>query len=111
MALASAVVVIAGFAAARFALQRYSVDTSYTAESAIEAGNGILDTYGPLDLTIVWSEYATKGMGPKKRPDFYLWNKYARERSMLAGISGGISLLFALIAAAIWITAPKPQKT
>lgn len=111
IAFASAVVVIAGFAAGRFALQRYSVDTSYTSESAIEAGNEILNSYGPLDLTIVWSEYSTKGMGPKKRPDFYLWNKYARERSILAMISGGVSAFFALVAVGIWLTAPKTPKS
>ena len=111
IAVASGLFVIASFAAGRFALQRYSVDTSYTADSAIAAGNEILEAYGPLDITIVWSEYATNGMGPKKRPDFYLWNKYARERTALAAISAGLAALFAAIAATIWITAPKSPKT
>lgn len=109
IAIASAVFVIAGLASARFGMQYLSVDTTFTEESAIELGNEVLEGYGPLDLNIVWNEYAAKGMGPKQRPDFFLWNKYAGERRILATIAISIAGGFGLIALAIGFTAPRKK--
>lgn len=109
MALFSAICLVAAIFAARFLFQGVSVDTSYTAESEVAAANEIFDEYGADELSMVWDHFETNGIGPKVRPDFYLWNKYARERMILASIAGSVTGVFGLLAIGVWMTAPKKE--
>lgn len=109
MAIFSAICLIALVAGARFLLQGMAVDTSYTAESEVAAANEIFDSYGADELSMVWDHFETNGIGPKVRPDFYMWNKYARERMILASIAGGVCLLSGLFAIGVWVSAPKKK--
>ncbi len=90
-----------------FGLQRSMVDTSYTIESEIEAGDELFDTYSPEELSLVWNNYEEVGLGPKDPPDFFLWNLYAADRTKYAAISGSIAAVSGLIVVAVWLSAPK----
>lgn len=107
MAICSAIFLIAALASGWFLLQRSLLDTSYTAEMDIENGREVFDQQGPNQLTDIWNDYETFGLGNKVRPNYYLWSQYAHERVMLAKIAGSVAAVFGLGAAVIWFTAPR----
>ncbi|RMF39026.1 MAG: hypothetical protein D6753_14725 [Planctomycetota bacterium] len=105
MATAVAVFLICGGMSLRFLMQRMSIDTSYTEETEIQLGNELFDQYGPDALSMVWEDYQTYGIGPKQRPPFLRLREIARQRSILAGVTGGIALLALAGAFGVWLSA------
>ena len=60
--------------------QRWSVDTSYTVDQEIAAGNEAIDKFDPSTLGSVWYTFSEMGMRNKQYPYFYLAKLYADER-------------------------------
>ncbi len=104
IAVASAVFIIAGFATARFLYHRYSVDTSYTIEDEIVAGEELFDQSSPEELSYAWNDYQKLRLAGKDRPWFYRYEKFAQDRERSAMVSGTICLLGGFAAFGIWLT-------
>ncbi len=104
MAIATGVFLVAAASSGYFLYQRLQIDTSFTAETAIQFGDEMLDQYGPYELSYIWNTYQTEGLGLKRRPDYYLWNQYAQERVYLATMTGLVAAVSACLAAVIWIS-------
>ena len=109
IALACAVFVVSGIATARFLYHRYSLDTSYTIETEVIAGNELFDLTTPEDLSLAWSDYQKLHLGPKDRPFFYRVSKFARDREISAAVSGTICLLSGLAALGVWFSARRKK--
>ncbi len=105
MALFSAVFFIAGGMSLWFLLQSNAVNTSYTHESEIAAGNELLENYGPYELSLVWNDYESYGLGRKARPGFYLWNEFAKGRRSLSTTCGIVAGVFGVLALGVWLSA------
>lgn len=105
IALASAGLIISLAYCGWFSLQRSLIDTSYTADSEIAAGNELFDLYDPEELSLVWESYEVAGLRTKQPPEFYLWNRYAETRERYAMVSGSLAGFFAVMVAAIWWSA------
>lgn len=109
MALAMAGCLIASISCGWFSLQRWSVDTSYTVEQEIEAGDKAFDELDPNALSSVWYTFGQMGLREKQYPYFYLARLYADQRTQFAQIAGSIALGFAAIGLVVWLTTkPKP---
>ncbi len=104
IALISAVFMIATISGAWYALQRFGIDTSYTADVEIEAGAELLDAYDPNQLSLVWESFSSLGLRSKQRPEFFLWNQYAEDREMRAKICATVAAVSGLLAAGIWVS-------
>lgn len=107
MAALTGICLIAGISCLYFSLQRLAINTSYTEVDEIRVGAEAIDLHGADALSLVWDDYESYGLGRKQRPPFYIWNNYARERLILASISGGITAFFGLLAAGVWLSARK----
>ncbi len=107
IAVTSAGLLIATLACGWFLMQRWMINTSYTAESEIEAGNQIFDGYDPNELSETWMAFSKMGLRAKDPPDFHLWNLYAESRIEMAQISGGVAGLFAVLTFLLWVTVKK----
>ncbi len=107
LAISVALFALSAIPCAYFTLQRMSLDPSYTVESEIEAGNKDFDIQDMEHLAANWLSFETSGLGEKQKPDFYYYNRFAKERESLAITSGSLAGLFALIALGIWFTAKK----
>ncbi len=105
LSLTTAIFMIATAACLWFSLQRYMIDTSYTTETEIAAGNELFDVYAPEELSLVWNDYEKFGLGRKTRPQFYLWERYAKQRQRYAVTSGSIAAFFGLLSIGIWLSA------
>lgn len=105
IALASAGLIISLAYCGWFSLQRSLINTSYTADSEIAAGNELFDLYDPEELSLVWESYEVAGLRTKHPPEFYLWNRYAETRQRYALVSGSLAGVFAVIVVAIWWSA------
>ena len=104
IAIASTIFLISGLATTRFLYHRYLLDTSYTAQSGIAAGNALFDESHPEELSLAWNDYQKLRLGPKDRPMFYRIAEFARDREFSAAVSGSICLLSGLLAAGIWLS-------
>lgn len=100
---------IALLVGSRFLLQWYLSPTGYTTEMEVEAGIELLDRADPEELSYIWDTFQKMGMRTKNRPGFYIWAVYARERLILAAISGGVAAFFGLAAGVIWLTARREK--
>ena len=105
IALAAAIFVVSGFATARFVYHRASLDTGYTAEVEIAAGNELFDKSSPEDLSLMWNDYQKLRLSVKDRPMFYRVALFARDREISAAISGTVCLLSGMAVCAIWLSA------
>ncbi len=110
IAFASAGFLIAASFCGWFLTQRLAIDTSYTADTEIVAGNELFEVYDPEDLSLVWDSFEKTGMVAKDRPEFFWWNLYAKERETLASISGAFAAGFGLLALGVWISARSTKK-
>ena len=110
MALSVAVFVLFALPCAYFLFVRFQIDTSYTVETEIEAGNAHYDSMETEQLAAEWSNMEQTGLGPKDKPWFFIMQQIARELEILAAVTGAIALLAALIAASTWLTRPKISK-
>jgi hypothetical protein len=111
LAASVALFVLFALPCAYFSLQRYQMDPSYTLESEIEAGNENFDAQNMEQLAATWFSFEAGGLGPKQKPGFYYYNRFARDREVMAMITGAIAAVFAFIAAVTWITAAKQSKS
>ncbi len=105
LAIFVALCVVSAIPATYFLLQRTMLDPSYTVESEVEAGNQNFDEQGMKQLAVVWINYETSGLGEKQKPDFYYYNRFAKERETLAITFGSIAAVFALAAVGVWVSA------
>jgi hypothetical protein len=108
LAFAMAGFLIASIFCGWFSLQRWLVDTSYSVDQEIEAGEAMIDKFDPNTLASVWYTFGQMGMRNKQYPPFYLAQLYAAERVQFAQIAGGIALGFAAIGLILWLTNKKP---
>lgn len=88
-----------------YSLQRSRINTSHTAQEEIAAGTEIFRQFGADELSMIFNEFETHGLGRKERPEFYLWNAYAKDLEYRASVWGAIAGLFAVITLGIWISA------
>ena len=109
LAVTTAGLLIALAACGWFAWDRYTIDTSYSVEAEIEAGNQMFETYDPGGLSEAWHGFGKMGLRSKQPPAFFLWQLYAEDRERRALISGGVAALFAALAATIVLTAPRQR--
>ncbi len=101
MAIATAGFLIAFTACGWYSWQRFNINTSYTVENEIVAGNELLDSYDANSLSSIWHEFGSLGLGEKYPPSFFLWQLYADDRQQRAMFSGGIAAAFGVLALAI----------
>lgn len=109
MALAMAGCLIASVLCTRFSLQRWLVDTSYTAEQDIEAGNQALDSLDPNALSSVWYTFGQMGLRNKQHPNYYWARLWADQRVQFTQIAGGIAIGFAAVGLVLWLTTKKTE--
>ncbi len=109
MALAMAGCLIASIFCGWFSLQRWRVDTSYTAEQEIEAGEKAFDELDPYALSSVWYTFGQMGLREKQYPIFFWARLYAEQRVRFAQIAGGIAIGFAAIGLVVWLTTKKSK--
>jgi hypothetical protein len=97
-----AVIVLALPTAIFFTYQRLTVDTSYTEANDREQAIEALDKASPTELSAIWSDFSTEGLGLPTKPMFYHAQRTIRmlETKMLA--AWGITLLAAIIAGVVW---------
>ncbi len=107
MALAMAGCLIASVSCGWFTFQRSLVNTSYTVDQEIEAGNQAFNALDPNALSSVWYTFGRMGLRNKEYPNFYWARLYAEERVHYAQIAGGIALGFAAIGLVLWLTTKK----
>ena len=107
MALAMAGCLIASVSCGWFSLQRWLVDTSYTVEQEIAAGEKAFDELDPNALSSVWYSFGQMGLRDKQYPIFYWARLYAEQRVQFAQTAGGIALGFAAIGLVVWLTTKK----
>ncbi|MEO8269687.1 MAG: hypothetical protein ABI557_08205, partial [Aureliella sp.] len=104
MALAMAGCLIASSYCGWFSLQRWMIDTSYTAEQNIEEGEQAFDTMDPYALTSTWYNFGQMGLRNKQYPNFYWVRIFAEQRVQFAQIAGSIALGFAAVGLVLWWT-------
>ncbi len=104
LAIAMAGFSIAAIACGRFTLQRAMINTSYTAEQELQAGEAMIDALDPNGLSGMWYSFGQMDMRFKGYPDFYLIQLYAAERTQYALIAAAIAAGFAAIGVVIWLT-------
>lgn len=107
LAIAMAGFLVAAIACGWFSLQRWAVDTSYTVEQELVAGDAMIDSFDPNTLSEMWHSFGQIDMRRKHFPEFYLYQIYAGERVILAQIAGAIAAGFAAIGLVVWLTNPK----
>ncbi len=104
IALTSAGLLIACAACGWYLFQRWSVDTSYNIQTEIEAGERILASSDPNELSATLDAFGQMGLRAKDPPNFHLWNLYAESRVRLAKISGIVAGVFAGLTFLLWVT-------
>jgi hypothetical protein len=109
LAVACALFVISALPCAYFLFIRSQIDTSYTMQDEIEAGNANYDLMGIEMLVAEWTSFERSGLGPKNKPPFYWMKVVARENEILAAVTGTIAAIAAATATGAWITAPKTK--
>jgi hypothetical protein len=110
MALSLAVFVLFALPCAYFVFIRTQIDTSYTIETELAAGNANYDSFSIEQLAAEWSNFEKNGLGPKEKPWFFTLNLIAREQEILAAVTGAIATLAGLTALGVGLTRPKhPQ--
>ncbi len=90
-----------------YALQRSRIDTSFTVQQEVQAGDAMIDSFDPATLSEMWHSFGQMGMQLKRYPDFYLYQLYAADLTQNALIAGAIAAGCALIGLGIWLTTPK----
>ena len=110
IALAAAGFLISAALCGWYGFQRSRIDTSYTADSEIAAGNELLAEYDPEQLSDIWRAFAKMSLRTKTPPPFHQWNLYASILERRALTSGAIAALFALVFLGVWFTTPRASQ-
>lgn len=90
-----------------FLYERQMVDTSYTEQVERKAGREMIDQMEIEDLTTMFDEFRTHGLGMKSPPPFLIIQTYAQQRVRYALICGAIALACAAAAAAVAYAKPR----
>ncbi len=110
MAVSVAVFALSAIPCAYYSYIRSQIDVSYGIEDEIAAGNQAFDAMPLENMVADWSNLERVGLGPKDKPPFYYWKRYAREQDISAMVTGVIAAISAIMAIALWVTAPKARK-
>ncbi|GAB5403585.1 MAG: hypothetical protein Aurels2KO_18160 [Aureliella sp.] len=110
IAITTGIGVVFAFVTLRFLLQLAVLDTSYTMETEISAGNELFDQYSPEELSLVWNNFEEFGIGPKQMPDYEVVRRFALARKSLATVNGSIAGGFFFAAFGIWLSARSAAK-
>jgi hypothetical protein len=97
-----AVIVLALPTAIFFTYQRLTVDTSYTQASDREQALEALDKASPAELSAIWSDFSTEGLGLPTKPMFYHAQRSIRMLEWKMATAWGVTLLAAIAAGAVW---------
>lgn len=86
-------------------LQSFRNDLNYSTEDFIAEGDAAIDTFGPDELSITWTDFQTLGLRNRASPMFHVYNLYSEEQKVKGFAGLGVSALFALLVAGIWWSA------
>lgn len=107
ISLSAAVGIIALALLAWFAFERLQVDTSYTEDVERTAGREMIDNMEIEDLSSLFEQFRTHGLGVRSPPPFKLIEIYARQREQYAMICGGVALAAGVLGGVIALIRPK----
>lgn len=110
LAISSAICLLFAAPCGYFLYERSCIDTSYTVTQEIANGAAEIDALSLDMMAVRWFDFEKNGLGPKLKPIFYYYKKYARDREILAGVTGAVALLAGLSAATVWVTTRNPKK-
>ncbi len=110
MAICSTICVVAFLFSAYSFVQSLRNDLNYTTEDFIAEGNAAIDEFGPDELSITWTDFQNLGLRRRTAPIFHVYNVYSREQKIKGFIGLGVTAVFALLAATVWISAGFARK-